>query len=86
MSRLRQLPLVALVGAVLLVAGLACLAIGLTQLEPVLEGAYFDRSTGEQSQVTYAGVVDGKGWIATGGVLAAVGGALALVAAARRRS
>ena len=67
-------------------AGLACLAAGLVQLEPVVEGAYGNRATGGWTAYAHDGEVGGKGWIVAGAALMAAGGALALAAATRPRS
>ena len=83
MSLLRRLGPVGYAAAILLVAGLVALVVGISGLPPYVEGTVSSDPTEPAFAGVYAGDVDRTELVA-GTVLVALGGTLALIAAARR--
>lgn len=84
MDFVRRLGRLVAAGALFLVAGIVCLTIGILELPPDVEGTFFN-DPGDAAVVgVFAGPIEGRAWLIAGTVLAGLGGALALIAAARR--
>ena len=83
MRLLRRLGPVGCAGAVLLVAGVVALVIGMAALPPYFEGTYGSDPADPAVAGVYADTVD-RTWLVAGTALVALGGTLAVAAAARR--